>query len=330
VAAVALACFAASDTARTRAQQATFRARIDVVSVAVSVMKGREPMSGLGSADFELTDNGARQSVGAVSLEHVPIDVTLLVSEFPIGRTSQQDRTLASAEATRQLLLPADRLRVVLVDDEVSGRLVGPEYSVLTDRATQGMTAGVGLANGFSVSSVDGKQGWGVALADGLFYALARPVDPDRRHLVVAFTDGRDTASTLDMDTLPKLAAHSDAVLHAVFWATPADGAVQSGGGWTSNPSANRPEWEASYRLVDETVQRTGGTLQLARQAPNALASIIADFRSSYVLRYTPRGVTPAGWHDLQVKVTRPGSFKIRARKGYEGGGESRTAGSGG
>jgi hypothetical protein len=58
--------------------------------------------------------------------------------------------------------------------------------------------------------------------------------------------------------------------------------------------------------------------LHRTNKAAEALAEIIADFRSSYILRYSPRGVETAGWHELGVKVTRPGSFKIRARKGYE------------
>ena len=50
----------------------------------------------------------------------------------------------------------------------------------------------------------------------------------------------------------------------------------------------------------------------------HVFVSEIEDFPSAYVLRYTPRGVDTPGWHDLAVSVTRPGSFSIRARKGYE------------
>ena len=161
-----------------------------------------------------------------------------------------------------------------------------------------------------------------MSLADGLFYALAFPVDPDRRHLVVAFTDGWDRGSTLDTETLPKLAAHSDAVLHVVTWATPADG-ISSTNAWPPTSYADeirrRRPWEASFRSVDDAVRTTGGTLQRTMQAPDALADIVSDFRSSYVLHYSPRGVSASGWHEIGVKLTRPGSFTIRARKGYEG-----------
>jgi hypothetical protein len=42
------------------------------------------------------------------------------------------------------------------------------------------------------------------------------------------------------------------------------------------------------------------------------------EFRTSYVLRYQRTGIEP-GWHELSVKVTRSGSYDIRARKGYFG-----------
>ena len=62
-----------------RAQQPTFRAFADVVSVDVSVKTGRVPVAGLTTADFEVRDNGVAQQLDAVSIEAVPIDVTLAV-----------------------------------------------------------------------------------------------------------------------------------------------------------------------------------------------------------------------------------------------------------
>ena len=47
---------------------------------------------------------------------------------------------------------------------------------------------------------------------------------------------------------------------------------------------------------------------------------VFEDFRSSYVLRYTPARVTARGWHELEVKTTRAGRLTVRARRGYFGG----------
>ena len=50
-----------------------------------------------------------------------------------------------------------------------------------------------------------------------------------------------------------------------------------------------------------------------------AFVRALNDFRTSYVLRYAIQGQAKAGWHELQVRVTRPGEYEVRARKGYFG-----------
>jgi hypothetical protein len=45
---------------------------------------------------------------------------------------------------------------------------------------------------------------------------------------------------------------------------------------------------------------------------------VLDDYRSGYVLQYVPDGISPAGWHEITVTVTRPGKYDIRARKGYQ------------
>jgi hypothetical protein len=194
---------------------------------------------------------------------------------------------------------------------------VGTSLAVLPEvrslQTGRGFTGGVHLGTGEG----DGRSGWGVALADALLYALAHPTGPDRRHVVIAFTDGHSSASVLDMDAIPAIASRSDAVLHAVLWATPQEGGNSGGINIVTRPPPSRA-WQASYRALDEAVQRTGGTLQRAHNAPEALSEILTNFRSSYVLRYTPAQAPKPGWHEIRVKLTRPGSFNIRGRRGYE------------
>lgn len=308
----------ASGRSETR-QTPIFRARTAVVSVAVSVTKDRVPVTGLAPADFELTDNGVRQTVDDALHDSVPIDLTLIVTAFPVERTGDHDGFMALGAATRAALQSEDRLRLVTVDQEVAGAVVSHEYSLLADPVVRTWSRG-DTRGGFGLTS-GGFSGWGVALADGVFYALAWPVEPTRRHLVVALTDGWDTASAIEMDMLPKFAARSDAVLHFVFWRSPGEDSGNAGGRniVTSSREPLTRRWQTSFNTMDAVVRQTGGTLQRAANAAEALRDIVADFRSSYVLRYTPAGVRPGGWHELKVKLTRPGSFTLRARKGYEG-----------
>jgi hypothetical protein len=263
-------------------RQATFRARTDVVSVNVSVKQSRRPVTNLTAADFALTDNGVEQTVDALALAHVPIDLTLVLTGYNVNRLNSvaYADSLNNASTIRQSLLPSDRLRVVGAKAEIRGRIVRDDEEL--------------LLTGDMTDPPDRS----VSIIDGLFYALAWPVEADRRHLAVAFTDGVDRWSTLDPDMLPRLAGHSDAVLHVVYW----DG----------------PGWAANWEMVSDLVQRTGGAVHRMSDARRDLATIVEDFRTSYVLRYRPRTVPAPGWHEIRVRVTRHGRFDVRARKGYE------------
>jgi hypothetical protein len=45
------------------------------------------------------------------------------------------------------------------------------------------------------------------------------------------------------------------------------------------------------------------------------------DFRTSYVLNYQLAGVPRPGWHEVTVRVKRPGTkYTVRTRNGYTGG----------
>jgi hypothetical protein len=115
------------------------------------------------------------------------------------------------------------------------------------------------------------------------------------------------------MDRTPKLAAHSDAVMHAVFWATPTTvpPAVAE-----STHSGQRAFCVARQLLCGggdrgRTGERCSGPLE-----PRTLWRNHRGLRSSYILRYTPRGVAPRLARAAEGDATR--SF-IPARKGYEG-----------
>jgi hypothetical protein len=285
-------------------QTPVFKARTDVVTVTVSVKQGKNPVVGLTAADFSVRDNGVDQQVSDVLLDTLSIDVTLVLTGFRDTLREEHAEGLDAAAAIRAHIKPGDRLRVVMVNDTVRGGLVSAGYKVPSREVMR-------------------QQIPGVSVVDGLFYALAWPVDPGRRHLVIAFTDGWDRWSTIQGERLPKLAAHSDAVMHLALWASPIGRADRtsfrlSDPGFASTSFQIR-EWEETFRAVTSAAERTGGTFRPAGSGTTALEQILEDFRTSYVLRYTPKGVEAPGWHDLDVKVREPGSYTIRARKGYEG-----------
>ena len=184
-------------------------------------------------------------------------------------------------------LRPTDRVRLVRFADEV--RQIVP---------MQPSTAPLPFD--------DLKTGQGTSLNDAVFVALARPAEVDRRHLVVVFTDAEDTWSTIDNANLPVIAGRADAVMQVVLS--------------TYDPRATDPGVLTSRETLKRAAAATGGDVRYLREAVNAFRLVLDEFRTSYVLRYTPEGVKREGWHELDVRVTKPGAVTIRARKGYFGG----------
>ena len=73
---------------------------------------------------------------------------------------------------------------------------------------------------------------------------------------------------------------------------------------------------------LKEAAAATGGELRrekLDLPVARLFKSVIDDFKASYVLRYTPEGVNPGGWHELTVGV-KGRRYDVRARRGYFGG----------
>lgn len=290
-----LAVSVAAATVGYAGQQAVFRATANLVAVDATVMRGRNAVAGLTAADFRLTDNGVPQDIESVSQGTMPLDLTIVL-DFSTSARNDFGEFLRSASGMQRLLREEDQWRWLGIFMEA--REVMPMRPALDPLPALSRPEAVNIT----------------ALHDTIFLALVRPGDPERRHLVVVFTDGDDTWSVLDGRQLPSITAKADAVLHAVISGSPA------GPGQDANRQREREyrRWRESQNALFAAVQESGGSIHHLSNRAEAFARIIEDFRSAYVLRYIPKGVDTPGWHDVAVTVTRPGSHRIRARKGYE------------
>ncbi len=275
-------------SARQQPQQPPrFVATTEGVTVSVSVLQGEKSVPGLTAADFELLDTGVPQTISAVSVETQPIDVTLLLdlSRSVAGR--RLERLKFGVVEMAELLRKEDRLRLISVQHEL--RLVFPFQPGSTKPNVEAVTA-------FG----------GTALFDGLAAAMMHRIEPDRRQFIVAYTDGIDTISFLDLETVRDIAGASDAVVQ-ILVPVPFDGRGRPQG---SIPQATQ---------IHDLAARTGGKLfwvDFGAPVGAAFKQAVSDFRTSYVLRYVPAGVSREGWHDITVRVKK-GTYEVRARKGY-------------
>jgi hypothetical protein len=266
-------------------QAPVFRGGVEGVTVSVAVRRDKQPVTGLTAASFQLLDNGIVQTIQAVSLETLPIDVTLLLDVSSSVEGARLERLKYSVKETSALLRPVDRLRLIAVQHTV--RQLFPFQPGGTPPPVEMLTA----------------RG-GTALLDGLTAALMRSTDPDRRQLIIAYTDGQDTISFLPAETVRDVAGYSDAVINVVVPVVKDRAAQDAARG---------------LNAITTLAANTGGQVFMIDTASPITASFaraIEDFRTSYVLRYVPAGVARTGWHEVTVTV--PGrEYEIRARRGY-------------
>jgi VWFA-related protein len=298
---VALSASGQPQDSQTRpAQQPTFRSTTAAVPVEVSVRNGTKVVTGLVAKDFIVTDNGVPQEIYQASYGKLPIDVTVELDTSFSVTGSLIDRLRRAIAQMMSDMSPADRLKLITFNMQVS-RVVDFTNDVNAVESAIRETAAGGATSVF----------------DALSVALVAADHPDRRQLVVLFTDGQDTMSITDSRQIVDVAERSNATLTAVL---PVALTVPTRGSpfvFRLSP-LQRQEGQLYARLATET-----GGMVIPIVANENLTSTfqraLDEFRSSYVLYFTPQGVDRGGYHTLTVSVPQNKSYTVRTRKGYWG-----------
>lgn len=297
-------------------QPPVFRASATAVSVDVSVRSGNLPVGGLTAADFSLSDQGVPQEIAAVEVSTLPVDVTVVV-DISARAAGRLERFQADINEIGALLRPGDGLR-----------LIGYGYDVVEALSLQPVDSPRRLERTVTLG--------GTSLHDAMVAALVQPSKTDRRRLVVVLADRTDTLSVLHAAKVLAVARRADAVLHIIGLQ---NGCVSRTASWRYDEppppdllptrpavrhAAGLPCDPDDFETLTAAAEATGGNVHnlswISASAVQGFKRAFDDFHSSYVLRYTPRGVATEGWHEIGVKVLRPGRFSVRARKGYFGG----------
>jgi Mg-chelatase subunit ChlD len=279
---VAMAAILAGGSLATAAsRQAVFRSRTDVVVIDAAVSDGRKPVTHLTRDDFELRDNGVVQSILEFSHGKLPLDVTLTID---ISGSMTRQKRAAVARAVAQVsgaLNATDRGAVVTFGLRVAERVPLRHPPITVDLSATGR---------------------GTSILDALLLCLVTAPSPDRRQLNVFMTDGDDTTSFFDERTVLETARHAPGQMSFV---------LTRGGGTNA---------DRQILTVFQSIARaTGGEIIQIDQDDFLSAAFLAaieNFRTSYVLRYSPTGVPQPGWHEVSVTVKRK-NYSVRARRGY-------------
>ena len=216
----------------------------------------------------------------------VPVNAVLALDTSASTTGKRQKDLIAASQALLDGLKPADRAALTTFSHAVA-----PRIALTSDLA----------AVRAELLRIDPSGE--TAIMDGVYVALTATLAQPGRSLVVVCTDGYDTSSWLQPEEVLESAKRSNAVIYAVTAA------------------------EARRRspLKDLTDATGGHMLQVASSGDlrGAFQKILQDFRSRYILAYSPQGVPTDGFHRLDVRVKRRG-LTVKARPGYIGVGPAR------
>jgi Ca-activated chloride channel homolog len=276
----ALAVIAA--VASLTAQQPTFRAAVDVVRIDASVMNGGSAVGGLTKNNFAITDNGVAQTIDSVTLDRVPLNLTLVLdtSESLLGAPFT-----ALIAATRRLVdsrRPDEAATLITFSDQV--RLAVP--------ATRERLPLLSALNGLAAAGA-------TSMNDAIVLSLLHrpPATPDTRPVMLVFSDGRDTASWLMSAQAQMAVRRSGMLVHVVELRS-----------------------EAGATNFAREVARAGGGRAWSATSAGALrelfGQVLDELRARYLITYYPSGVSREGWHDVKVTLKNTRG-EVTARPGY-------------
>ena len=241
-----------------------FRASVDVVRIEALVLDRGRPVAGLGAGDFTVTDNGAAQTITVRALARQPIDVAIALDVSGSVRGERLERLRAGGRRARR---PAHA-----AGSGDAGHLrppgdAGPARRRPARRSMRG--------------SPPSSPADATSLVDAMTAALVWGGGRERPMLVLAFSDGRDTASWTRTDQALALARSSDAVVDAVVAGEllPASRARTRSSTPAACPTALTPD----ERFLADLAAQTGGRVRNGE----AGAGLAGAFRD--VARAVPR-----------------------------------------
>jgi VWFA-related protein len=261
------------------AQEPTFRAGVESVRVDVLVTENRRVVLGLRPSDFEVTDNGVAQTIDLISFEQLPLNV---IMAFDLSNSMSGERLNHLRLAAQAVLAGVggeDRAALLTFNDKL-------QRPFPLTREFQRLAATLG----------DLKPEGLTALIDGAYAGLTLAGADAGRDLLLVFSDGVDTVSVLPAARVLDAARRTDVTVYGVTI-----------------------RGEGYREFLKDLSSDTGGRaveIQSTTDLQKTFLAILEEFRRRYVLSFTPRGVSTAGWHRLQVRVKgrRP---TIVARQGY-------------
>jgi VWFA-related protein len=273
-----------TDNVHTKDLGFTERVRTDAVLVPVIVTRGGEFVRGLKQQDFEVVEDGVKQSIDSLASEDAPLDLVLAIDV-----SGSMENALAEVKAAVKQLLkklrPTDAATLVGFNDTLFLAAEREKNQEARERA------------------VDLLSSWGgTALYDATVRAIDLVSHEWGRKGLIIFSDGDDRNSLTTREAATTRVQASNAMLYTIGF-----------GSGATIPSL--------HAKLESYAKATGGRAFFAQRGQDLDAvfdQVISELANQYVLSYSSTNPKQDnGWRNIKVRVRRPGKYDVRAREGY-------------
>jgi len=283
------AAFTAAAGISVFAQPGIFRSGTRIVPVYATVTDAQKRLvPDLVKTDFEILDNEKPQEIQLFENQPQPITVVVML-DTSASMTGNLDLLANAAEQFLLRLLPKDKGMVGSFNDKIS--FFPSHFTSNRDDLVRAL-----------------KQldfGNPTRLFDAIHASIQQLKNVDGRRVVLIFTDGDDTDSSIGAGTVLDEARTDEVMIYAV--------GLRSDYFNGSRQVRSKPD-SSLKRFADET---GGGYFELEKSADLAptFTRVASELHSQYVLGFTPANLD-GKVHRVLVRVKRPGTV-VRARKSY-------------
>jgi Ca-activated chloride channel family protein len=280
--------------ARATAQDA-FRSRVDLVNVGVTVSDKKGALiQQLTPDDFELYEDGAKQVVryfaaGAAVTDAPVLHLGLLLD---VSESMGEDLRFSKTASIKFLNTLTDAVDVTVVDFDTevrTARYSQSDFPRLVER--------IRLK----------KAGGSTALYDAIGTYLDGAAGQDGRKIMLLYTDGGDTHSSIQYRELVDLLKASDVTIYAI-------GELEH-----QSPSTKSMQRAVLQQIADLTGGQAFFPVDV-KALDKAYEMVVAQIRAQYTLGYLSTNDKPDGtWRKIEVRLTRTDGheLRLRSRKGY-------------
>jgi Ca-activated chloride channel family protein len=272
---------------------ALFRGRTDLVSVGVTVAaKKHRFVTNLSASNFAVYEDGRPQQIFAFASGAQPGPPLHIGVLLDVSGSQGLDLKFTQRAVIKFLASVPDAIDVTFIDFAShvrGGRYSQSDFPRLVRRVRE-LTAG-------------GET----SLYDAIGLYLDGASEQDGRKVMVLYTDGGDTYSSLSFNMLMTLLKASDVTIYAI-------------GALDQQPLAAQLTQRV---LLEKIAEEAGGTAFFpggVKDLNRIYEQVLGEIQAQYTIGYVSTNEKADGtWRQVEIKITCPDSkdLRVRARKGY-------------